>query len=100
MLADHAGRDPADVEAQGEGEVAAFLRRSCHPLGVQVVVEADPAVGLQLGQVVDVENGALFQEIRDAGPEISGHGIDDGKAGEAAGGVEKAHARCSLEGVR
>ena len=63
---------------------------------VKVVVEAGPPLCLHFWQLVYVEKSPLLEQIRDVGPQLLGHGVDNGKAGKAAGCVQKTHGNSEL----
>ena len=92
LLFDDGRRDAPGIETQGKGEVIALLRRGRPPSGVQHILEAYPAIGLHLGQVVNVPEGELTQLFGDLRQKLRRDGVDDPEAGKAdAGAVDTAH---------
>ena len=92
LLFDDGRRDAPGIETQGKGEVIALLRRGRPPFGVQHILEAYPAIGLHLGQVVNVPEGELTQLFGDLRQKLRRDGVDDPEAGKAdAGAVDTAH---------
>jgi len=91
LLFDDGRRDAPGIETQGKGEVIALLRRGRPPFGVQHILEAYPAIGLHLGQVVDVPEGELAQLVGDLRPKFRRDGVDDPETGKAARSITKTH---------
>ncbi len=61
-------RDAPGVDAQAEGEIGPFFRRSGSPLFVEHVVEADPAEGSFVSCLVNVPEGKFAQPVVDLAP--------------------------------
>ena len=91
MLFDDGGRDAPGIQTQGEEQIGTFVRRGRPPFGVQHILEAYPAIGLHLGQVVDVPEGELAQLVGDLRPKFRRDGVDDPETGKAARSITKTH---------
>jgi hypothetical protein len=86
LLHDRRGDAPG-VQAQGEGQVGAFFRGAEGEIGVEHVVEGDPAEAALLGAAVDVAEGVAFEPVLDLVPQGRGDVLlDDAVAGEADAG--------------